>query len=157
VLLSSVNGIFGNRGQANYSAGNTYRDALAHHRIAQGQKAMSIDLGLMVDDGMVAENDKILASTRRIGHLIEIGMPDLVALLEHFCDPQLPLLTQDEAQILVGIELLAAVLAKGVDLHHSIHRPIFRYLFAIAKGASGSETGAAAADGVLSSIRDFWH
>lgn len=69
VLLSSVNGIFGGRAQANYAAGNTFKDALAHHRIALGRKAVSIDLGLMVAEGVVAENQLLLASMRRIGHL----------------------------------------------------------------------------------------
>lgn len=130
VLLSSVNGLFGNRSQANYSAGNTFKDALAHHRISHGQKAVSIDLGLMVDQGLVAEDDTLLAGMRRIGHLIDIRMDELLALMDHYCDPSLPVLTHEKAQIIVGIESPAAVLAKGVDLHHSIRRPIFSHLFA---------------------------
>ena len=50
VLLSSVSGIIGQRGQANYAAGNTYIDALAYHRIFHGEKAVSLDLGAMVSD-----------------------------------------------------------------------------------------------------------
>lgn len=72
VLLSSVNGIFGGYAQANYAAGNAFKDALAHHRIAHGQKAVSIDLGLMMAEGVVAENEFLLASLRRIGHLMDI-------------------------------------------------------------------------------------
>lgn len=135
VLLSSVNGLFGNRSQANYSAGNTFKDALAHHRISQGQKAVSIDLGLMVDQGLVAEDDTLLAGMRRIGHLIDIRMDELLALMDHYCDPSLPILTHEQAQIIVGIESPAAVLAKGVDLHHSIRRPMFSHLFAIDRKA----------------------
>lgn len=135
VLISSVNGIFGNRSQANYSAGNSFKDALAHHRIEHGQKAISIDLGLMVDRGLVAENDKLLTSMRRLGHLIDIHMRQLLALMEHYCDPDLPLLSHDEAQVIVGIETPSAVLAKGVDLHHAIRRPIFSHLFAIDRSA----------------------
>ncbi|KAI2628872.1 lovastatin nonaketide synthase [Hypoxylon sp. NC1633] len=131
VLMSSVNGIFGNRSQANYSAGNTFKDALAHYRISHGQKAISIDLGLMVDEGMVAENDELLSSMRRIGHLVDIRMDELLSLLEYYCDPRLPLLSHGEAQVLVGIETPAATVAKGVDLHHSIHRAIFSHLFAM--------------------------
>ncbi|OJZ89214.1 hypothetical protein ASPFODRAFT_42376 [Aspergillus luchuensis CBS 106.47] len=129
VLLSSLNGIFGNRGQANYAAGNTFKDALAHHRLAQNQKAVSIDLGLMVGEGMVAESEFLLTAMRRIGHLMEIAQEELLALLDYYCDPALPLLSADEAQVIVGIELPADVTAKGIDLHHSIRRPLFSHLF----------------------------
>ncbi|KAL1851394.1 hypothetical protein Daus18300_012576 [Diaporthe australafricana] len=131
VLMSSVNGLFGNRSQANYSAGNTFKDALAHNRIRNGQKAVSIDLGLMVDQGLVAENEKLLAGMRRIGHLLDIRMKELLSLMEHYCDPDLPVMSHEQAQVIVGIEAPAAVLAKGLDLHHSIRRPIFSHLFAI--------------------------
>ena len=129
VLLSSLNGIFGGRAQANYAAGNTFKDALAHHRIQHGEKAVSIDLGLMVSEGVVAENEFLLESMRRIGHLMEIRQEELIALLDVYCDAEMPLLSHDETQVLVGIELPALVLEKGIDLHHSIRRPVFRQLF----------------------------
>ena len=56
VMLSSVAGIFGNRGQSNYAAGNTFQDALAAFRVAQGMNACSIDLGSVSNVGWVAEN-----------------------------------------------------------------------------------------------------
>lgn len=129
VLLSSINGIFGGRAQANYAAGNTFKDALAHYRIAHGMKAISIDLALMVAEGVVAKNEFLLSSVRRIGHIMEIAQEELIALLDYYCDPNLQLLSDVDSQILVGIETPSAVLAKGIDLHHSIRRPMFRHLF----------------------------
>ncbi|THV55759.1 hypothetical protein BGAL_0004g00460 [Botrytis galanthina] len=131
VLFSSINGIFGGRAQANYAAGNTFKDALAHYRVALGQKAVSIDLGMMVDEGVVAENESVLNFMRRIGHLMDIQEEELLGLLDYYCDPKLPLLFAGQAQILVGIEMPSAVLAKGIDLHHSIFRPMFRQLFRV--------------------------
>ena len=132
ILLSSLNGIFGGCAQANYAAGNTFKDALAHYRIAHAQKAVSINLGLMVAEGVVAENKFLLASMRRIGHLMDIAQEELIALLDYYCNPSLPILPDVDAQILVGIELPSTILAKGIDLHHSIYRPIFRHLFRMA-------------------------
>ncbi|KAK6072395.1 polyketide synthase [Seiridium cupressi] len=54
VMLSSIAGIGGSRGQGNYAAGNTYQDALAHHRRSLGQKACTIDVGMILGVGFLA-------------------------------------------------------------------------------------------------------
>lgn len=54
-ICSSTSGLYGNASQAQYAAGNTYQDALAQHRRAQGLKAVSVNLGIMRDVGVLAE------------------------------------------------------------------------------------------------------
>lgn len=56
VMLSSTSGIIGNPGQANYAAGNTFQDALAHYRRRRGLKAVSLDIGAVRDVGYLAES-----------------------------------------------------------------------------------------------------
>ena len=64
IFLSSASGLVGLRGQTNYNAGNTFEDALARLRVASGEKAVSLDLGAMIDDGLLAESPELLKSTR---------------------------------------------------------------------------------------------
>lgn len=83
IMLSSCSGVTGNVSQANYAAGNTFEDGLARHRTANGQPAVSIDLGPVEGAGFVFERGEdfikevqtsitpILISIERITRLIE--------------------------------------------------------------------------------------
>lgn len=55
IFCSSIAGVFGNPSQAQYAAGNTYQDALASYRRAQGLTCVSVNLGIMRDVGVIAE------------------------------------------------------------------------------------------------------
>lgn len=82
IFLASSSGIIGNRGQANYAAGNCFQDSFARHLRQQGKHAVAIDLGPVLGAGMLAENEDILDSLRSNGFF---GIPheDFLTVIKH--------------------------------------------------------------------------
>ncbi len=99
IMLSSLTGIIGNISQANYAAGNTFQDALARHRTANGQAAVTIDLGPVTSVGYVATGDENLRGRveRTLGSNA-ITIDQLLRLVEDAIRNPLPR-NSDESQI----------------------------------------------------------
>jgi hypothetical protein len=129
ILLSSVSGIIGQGGQSNYSAANTYLDALAHYRIGKGEKATSIDLGAMLSFGLVAESSELRERFVKSWGMTEVTQEELYALLDYYCDPALLLYTEAQPQIVTGLPLLTELREKGMEEPEWMTRPLFRALY----------------------------
>ncbi|KAK5992001.1 Highly reducing polyketide synthase [Cladobotryum mycophilum] len=56
-MLSSISGVVGQKGQANYAAGNAVLDAFAVYRQSLGLPATSVDLGVIEDVGYIHDHD----------------------------------------------------------------------------------------------------
>ncbi|WP_433733983.1 SDR family NAD(P)-dependent oxidoreductase [Nocardia sp. CA-129566] len=82
VLYSSVAGVLGTPGQANYAAANAALDALAWRRRADGLPALSIAWGPFSDVGMAAGRPEVTARLTRRG-LPPLREPDAAAALDH--------------------------------------------------------------------------
>lgn len=140
IFLSSISGILGNPGQANYAAGCTFQDALAKYRSMHGHKTVSIDLGVMRSVGVVAES-KILQNHLGARGLGEIEENELLALLDICCDPA----TGDAAllpdQIVMGLETPSDFLARGLEPPEVLQRPLFAHFTQAARSIEGQNGG----------------
>ena len=138
IFLSSASGLVGLRGQTNYAAGNTYEDALARYRVARGEKAVSLDLGAMIDDGLLAETPELLNRVLAYGALNPVSRRQFHGILDYFCDPSLPLLSVEECQAVIGLGAGGGPGLDGVDLRR---QPMLLQLLQVGNGDATSGHG----------------
>lgn len=103
ILLASTSGVVGIKGQSSYDAGNTYEDALARYRVSLGEKATSLDLGAMVDDGILAERPELLNRVLAYDIIEPVTRQKFYSILDYYCNPELALTSPEEAQVVVGL------------------------------------------------------
>ena len=141
ILLSSVASVTGSRGQSNYAAGNTYQDALARHRVSQGNKCISLNLGPILSIGYAAEVD--MTETLEADGFVGIRKSELFALLDYCCDPSLPICTPQNCQIITGLSGVESLNAEKLDKAYWTKRP----LFSILKQKRKAETSTSSSSG----------
>ena len=120
ILLSSISGIVGNPGQSNYAAGCTFQDALARYRSKRGQKAISIDLGVMRSIGVVAESESLQRHFEEVQGFAHLEEQDLILLMDVCCNPTRPVAT---SQIIMGLVTPADLLARSSEPTEMMQQP----------------------------------
>lgn len=131
ILLSSMAGILGAAGQANYNAGNTYQDSLAAYRLANGQKAISINLTIIEGEGYVASLGDNATFNPQLKRLRALSMAELFTILEYCCELNLDI-EQMQSQILTGIKLPGKY--GESDVPEFMNRSMYSHLFQIESG-----------------------
>ncbi|RAK85777.1 hypothetical protein BO79DRAFT_231135 [Aspergillus costaricaensis CBS 115574] len=124
IMLSSMNGIVGHVGQVNYAAGNTFQDALAHHRVQCGENAASLDLGLFTFTGRVARDPRLLKIMLDVFPHKPITEPEFHALLDVYCNPTLCKERGLPCQPSFGMRPHEGATTKA----YWLERPMFRYM-----------------------------
>lgn len=127
ILLSSISGIIGSQGQANYAAGNTYQDELAAYRLSMGEKAVSLNLSMLEGTGYSAEHQSEAMMFMKAKHVQPMSKSDVFALLDHYCDKNLEI-SALQSQLITGLKLPREVLAKGMDISSWMEEPKFSTL-----------------------------
>lgn len=141
IMLSSVVGIHGSVGQANYASGGTYQDALARHRISRGEKATALDLGWMASDGIIAESEFLSKTFEKSGIMMPIDSTEYLALLDYYCNPMREVATPLASQLMVGLETPASLRKRDADVPALLQRPTFSHMHQAGLDDSPSATG----------------
>ncbi|KAK3328393.1 hypothetical protein B0T19DRAFT_357739 [Cercophora scortea] len=152
-MLSSISGVVGNKGQANYAAANAFLDAFAFYRQGLGLRAHTVDLGLIEDVGYVAEVGGAALEARfdkREWTPINEGMLRRIlgySIMQQSNSPA-PLSSASAAQIVTGIAY-----PLPLDQSDLVDNRRFGYLFTTTGDAD--DTGSSGGDQTDQAIRAF--
>ena len=153
ILLSSIAGVIGSAGQANYAAGNTYMDALVHYRKALGEQATALDLGVILEQGVLASNHSLRERFLAQGFLAGISNADLFGLLDYYCNANRAIVEPADAQLAIGLTHPSKVRTK---VHQGsgpfISLPFYRHIF---NGTSDADQEHGSKDPTENARRDF--
>jgi NADPH:quinone reductase-like Zn-dependent oxidoreductase/NAD(P)-dependent dehydrogenase (short-subunit alcohol dehydrogenase family) len=156
IFCSSISGVCGNPGQAQYDAGNSYQDALARYRRGQGLKAVSINLGIMLDVGVIAES--VAHNFKVWEEILGIREPAFHALMKSVINGQQRRRGDDEgcpAQVCIGLGTADILATHRLPSPPWFEDPRFGPL-AVASAVSSASTGGegAAAPSLASSLTE---
>ena len=130
VLLSSIAGMTGSRGQSNYAAANTYQDAVARHLASRGRHCISLNLGSIMSVGFAAERN-LTAALRRDG-FEGVSKAEFLALLDYCCDPACPAARDPRrAQLVSGLASAESMPAGHFRSVYWTSKPMFRPLLQV--------------------------
>lgn len=149
VMLSSVAGLVGNRGQSNYAAGNNFQDALAVYRRSKGMAASCLDLCNIMSVGFVAENQETLNKNPLFFFSHDgIREDEFLGFIEFHLDAERAT-RLGQPQVAVGLAPLSVFRQRGLPEPTFIKTPLFRQMRSASEGGVEKD-GAADEDGGVS-------
>ncbi|KAL6718615.1 hypothetical protein ACLMJK_002849 [Lecanora helva] len=130
ITLSSFAGVFGNRTQSNYAAAGAFQDALAHYRRSRGLKAVTIDLGIMRDVGVIAQQG-VTGSLKEWEKPFGIREEEFHLMMTNIIQAEIHSETQQSdnpPQIMTGFATGGAVQLAGINSPFYFSDPRFSHL-----------------------------
>lgn len=142
IICSSTSGLFGYPSQAQYAAGNTYQDTLARYRRSQGLKAVSVNLGIMRDVGVLAEQGTT-GNIKKWEEALGIREPAFHALMKSLIEGQLgPVETSRvPAQVCTGLGTADIIAAQDLEKPEYFNDPRFSPLAVLSSSNDQSALG----------------
>ena len=122
VMLASAAGMVGDTSQSNYAAANAFEDALAHHRIASGLPATTVDLGMVRSVGYVAENQGAAERNLARWGFLQIEEEEFLSLLD------IDIMDQHRSQITTGVGTQEHFDRSESEVPHWFRNPVFSHL-----------------------------
>ncbi|EFQ25774.1 KR domain-containing protein [Colletotrichum graminicola M1.001] len=143
VLFSSVSGIVGQHGQANYNAANTFLDAFVLYRRGLGLPASVLDIGIVGDVGVVARDAMLADQFRKAGYVF-IGQDTVMRAVGIAISPSAP------HQLVVGM-------SRDPQVDNTTRAVLWKRDPRMAKASSGSalSSGSSKADATRRETREI--
>jgi aryl carrier-like protein len=142
LLFSSITGVVGSQSQPNYTAGNTFQDALALLRQSQGLAGVSVDLAAMDSVGFLADQRDVLDQIVNIKHTMAMVEGELLAILDEQCRSTSSSSSSNSrpAQVITGLKLPSHLTATGGQEAAWMGQPMFQALYQVPDLSISSET-----------------
>ncbi|GLI80229.1 mycolipanoate synthase [Penicillium ochrochloron] len=99
VAFSSLGGLCGNIGQANYAAANTFLDSFSQYRQQLGLPCSALVLGAVQDAGFVSQNRKVLQSMQSSSVRLMTAGEVMKGLWKAICQSKMP----SSSPVIVGL------------------------------------------------------
>ncbi|KAJ5924006.1 hypothetical protein N7466_008193 [Penicillium verhagenii] len=154
IMISSISSVMGNRGQANYAAANSFMDSLAHYRTARGERGTSLNMGVFLSAGAVAESSSLREDFASKLPFVPVTESELHALLSIYCDPSTGRPVKGDCQVILGLTTCQEMYKRNPDAAYWLQKPAFRQILATdhtGQGSDQSQHGSSGVGGSLSS------
>ncbi|KPM35703.1 Lovastatin diketide synthase LovF [Neonectria ditissima] len=128
LLFSSISGIIGQPGQANYSSASAFLDTFVQYRTELGLPASTIDIGDVTDIGVISDDDglrRVMKLTGAYG-INEQELLDAIAMSMSFTSASSPPSMRGPASTFVTQNNFVVGLASATALESADNRSIWR-------------------------------
>jgi acyl transferase domain-containing protein/NADPH:quinone reductase-like Zn-dependent oxidoreductase/aryl carrier-like protein len=125
IMTSSMSGVLGMISQSSYAGANMYQNALARHRLSLGEKAASLDLGIVQDAGFLTDGQK--ERLDRMGLFVFSCEAEIHALLDIYCDPANDMQSSTGCRPISGFKTVAQMVADGVEVPWTFEQPLWEH------------------------------